>query len=65
MVDHCYSSVTAQSFIQQTKDNTPLRHEGEHTPKERVYVHLLMTPLKHLQFSSNQLLSHVRLFATP
>ena len=59
MVDHSYLSVTAQSFIQQTKDNMPSRHEGEHTPKEKVYVHLLMTPLKHLQFSSNQLLSRV------
>ena len=30
-----YSSVTAQSFIWQTKDSTPSRHEGRPTPKER------------------------------
>ena len=27
--------VTAQSFIRQTKDSTPLRHEGGLTPEER------------------------------
>ena len=36
MADQCYSSVTAQSFIWQTKDSTPWRHEGGLTPKERL-----------------------------
>ena len=35
MADQCYSSVTAQSFIWQAKESTPLRHEGGLTPKER------------------------------
>ena len=35
MVDQCYSSVTAQSFIQQTKDSTPFRHEGGPTIEEK------------------------------
>ena len=35
MVDQCYSSVTAQSFIQQTKDGTPFRHEGGPTIEEK------------------------------
>ena len=34
-VDQCYSLVTAQSFIWQTKGSTPLRHEDRPTPKER------------------------------
>ena len=33
MVDQCYSSVIAESFIWQTKDSTPSRHEGRPTPK--------------------------------
>ena len=36
MVDQCYSSVIAESFIWQTKDSTPSRHEGRPTPKERL-----------------------------
>ena len=35
MADQCYSSVTAQSFIQQTKGSTPWRQEGRSTPRER------------------------------
>ena len=35
MVDQCYSSVTAQSFIRQAKESTPSRCEGGPTPKER------------------------------
>ena len=35
MVDQCYSSVAAQSFIWQTKESTPLRCEGRPTTKER------------------------------
>ena len=35
MADQCYSSFTAQSFIQQTEDSIPWRHEGGPTPKER------------------------------
>ena len=34
-VDQCSSLVTAQSFIRQTKDSPPSRHEGRLTPKER------------------------------
>ena len=34
MADQCYNSVTAQSFIWQTKDSTLLRHEGRWAPKE-------------------------------
>ena len=35
MADQCYSSVTAQSFIQQAKESTPSRHEDRPTWKER------------------------------
>ena len=35
MADECYSSVTAQIFIWQTKDSTTPRCEGGPTPKER------------------------------
>ena len=35
MVDQCYSSVTAQSFIQQAKESIPSRHEDRPTGKER------------------------------
>ena len=35
MVGQCYSLVTAQSFIPQAKESTPLRCEGGPTPKER------------------------------
>ena len=34
-MDQCYSSVTAQSFIQQAKESTPSRHEDRPTGKER------------------------------
>ena len=34
MADQCYSSVTAQSFIQQAKESTPSRHEDRPTGKE-------------------------------
>ena len=34
MVDQYYPSVTAQNFIQQTKESTPFRHEGRLTTKE-------------------------------
>ena len=35
IADRCYSSVKAQSFIWQTKDNMPFRREGGPTPKKR------------------------------
>ena len=34
-VDQCYSSVTAQSCIWQTRESTPLRCEGRLAPQER------------------------------
>ena len=45
MADQCYSSFIAQSFIWQTKDSIPSRHEGGLTPKERLswlppFIHL-------------------------
>ena len=55
MVDQCNSSVTAQSFVRQPKDSTPLRHEGG-WPKREASVRLgflllnicLLPPFKHL-----------------
>ena len=45
MADQCYSSFIAQSFIWQTKESIPSRHEGGLTPKERLswlppFIHL-------------------------
>ena len=36
MVDQCYSSITAQSFIRQAKESTPSSREGGPTSKERL-----------------------------
>ena len=41
MVDQCYSSITAQSFIQKTKDSIPSRCESGPIPKEGYAEHTM------------------------
>ena len=62
MADQCYNSVTAQSFIWQTKDSTLLRHEGRWAPKEMLqpilapcFIHFVSSPFTcPMQIRANQ-----------